>query len=112
MHSWDTFEHDDAYDALKGIVQMATSMGARTGSCGERKLTIQWPDGCVVHIRRFVSGRFRWLLFTQAGCHAVFLSDRDPSPRELRGSGADCTPSSQKAEVALAGRGAACLQEI
>jgi hypothetical protein len=88
MHAWDTFEHDDAYDDLKIIVQRATSMGAKTSSYGERKLTIEWPDGCVVHIRRFVAGKSRWLIFTESGRRAVFLSDRDPNLRELRGSGA------------------------
>jgi hypothetical protein len=112
MRSWDTFEHDDAYDDLSAIAHTATSMGAQTCSCGQRKLTIQWPDGCIVHLRRFVSGKFRWLLFTQEGRHAILLSGRDPNVRELRDPGADPAPSTRSGEVELAGMGTAWLSEL
>jgi hypothetical protein len=112
MNPWDTFAHDDAYDDLKIIVQRATSMGARTSSYGERKLTIEWPDGCVVHIRRFVTGRSRWLIFTESGRQAVFLSDRDPNLRELRGSGGVSSHSIRNNRGPSAGFETTCLGEI
>jgi hypothetical protein len=90
MGPWDAFEHHGAYNDLKAIVFTATSMGAQIGSCGERKLTIRWPNGCVVHIRRYLDGRFRWLLFTHSDCRAIFLSNRDPSISELQRAAAAC----------------------
>lgn len=104
MRAWDTFEHNDAYDDLKAIVHLAASMGGQPSSCGKRKITIKWPDGGIVHIRRFLHGKFRWLIFTQAGWEAVLITDRDPSMQELQGIRADSfhAAPSGKLESALA----------
>ena len=111
MTPWDTYEHNDAYDDLKTIVNTATSMGAEPSSCGKRKLTIRWPDGGIVHIRRFLNGEFRWLIFTQAGRQAVFLANRDPNLRELQGSCADSHYMSLSGRLDLTGMGAVYPEE-
>lgn len=84
MKSWDSFNHDFAYDELIAIVRQANAVGVQVGSHGARKLTLLWPDGRTIHLKRFVMGRFRWLLFTDSGCRAVFLANRDPNLSELR----------------------------
>lgn len=84
MPPWDSFNHDPAYIELRSIARHASSLGAEVGSCGVRKLTLRWPDGRTVHIKRFLRGRFRWLLFTEDDFRAIFLAHRDPNPFELR----------------------------
>ena len=83
MNQWNQFNHPGVCEHLKAIVEKAQSMGAQVGSCGESKITIQWPEGETVFVRRFREGPYRWLLFTASKYQALILVNRDPSIREL-----------------------------
>lgn len=89
MNAWDSFNHDNAHSELMAIVDQTRLLGVRPGSYGARKLTLKWPDGRTIHIRRFLEGRFRWLVFTDRGCRAVFLAHREPNLHELRNALSD-----------------------
>jgi hypothetical protein len=84
MKHWNQFKHHGVYQHLKAIVDKAQSMGAQVASCGESKLSIQWPEGEIVHVRRFDQGPYRWLLFAHSRKQSLFLESRDPSIRELQ----------------------------
>ena len=83
MNHWDQFKHHGVCQHLKAIVDKAQSLGAQVGSCGESKITIQWPEGETIFVRRFQEGPYRWLLFTASEYQALILANRDPSIREL-----------------------------
>ena len=99
MSPWNTYDHDDAYNDLRVLANRASSLGAKIGSCGPRKLTIKWPDGGIVHIRRFLNSRFRWLVFGHADYHAVFVTDRDLSLSDLKRAAADKTASNHVGQI-------------
>jgi len=84
MNQWNQFRHHGVCQHLEAIVDKAQSMGAQVGSCGENKITIQWPEGETVFVRRFQEGPYRWLLFTASKYQALILANRDPSIRELK----------------------------
>ena len=94
MNEWSHFDHHDLYPHLKAIVDKVQPMGAQISSCGEGKITIQWPDGKTVFVRRFRQGPYRWLLFTSSRNHLMHLQGRDPSLRELRTALQDRPPAS------------------
>lgn len=84
MKQWHQFNHRDVYPYLKAIVEQVRPMGAEVSSCGEGKITLQWPEGELVYLRRFREGPYRWLLFTEANCQSLTLANRDPSILELQ----------------------------
>ena len=84
MQQWKQFNHREAYSYLKAIVEKVRPMGAQVGSCGERKITLGWPEGETVHVRRFRGGAYRWHLFTASAYNSLTLARRDPSIRELQ----------------------------
>ena len=83
MSSSDQFKHYGGCTDLRVIVQAVEAMGAQVDSCGENKITIQWPSGETVYVRRFRGGSFRWLLSTASDYRALLLPDRDPTIQEL-----------------------------
>lgn len=84
IEQWCRFNHRGLRLHLRAIVDGARTLGAQVDSCGEGKVTLHWPDGESVHVRRFGHGPYRWLIFTASGYRALVLARRDPSIRELR----------------------------
>jgi len=84
MKPWNQFKHRGVYTHLKTIVEQVQSMGAMVSSCGEGKITILWPEGKTVYVRRYQQGPYRWLLFTTSANRLMLLQDRDPSIQELQ----------------------------
>ena len=84
MQKWDQFDHHGVYSYLNTIVEKVQALGAQVGSCGNGKLTLQWPGGEIVHVRRYHQGPYRWLIFTASKYKSLTLAKRDPSIRELQ----------------------------
>mgnify|MGYP001818115374 FL=1 len=84
MQHWEHFDHREAYSCLKAIVEKVQPLGARVGSCGERKITLDWPEGETIHVRRFQRVAYRWLILAASGRNSLTLAQRDPSIRELQ----------------------------
>jgi hypothetical protein len=84
MNEWNQFNHCDLQPHLKAIVDKVQPMGAQVSSCGAGKITIEWPDGKTVFVRRFRQGPYRWLLFMASSNQLMHLEGRDPSMSELR----------------------------
>ena len=81
---WNQFDHQRAFKYLKCIVDRVQSAGARVASCGEGKLTLYWPEGETIHLRRYHHGPYRWVIFTADGYNSLILARRDPSIYELQ----------------------------
>jgi hypothetical protein len=84
MNEWNQFNHHDLHPHLKAIVDKVQPMGAQVSSCGAGKITIHWPDGETVFVRRFRQGPYRWLLLMTSSNQSMHLKGRDPSMSELR----------------------------
>ena len=93
MQHWKQFDHREAYSYLKAIVEQVQPMGVQVGSCGQGKITLHWPEGETIHVRRFRGGAYRWLIFEASGSNSLTLAKRDPSIRELQTALEDTTGS-------------------
>lgn len=93
MDEWNQFDHHDLHPHLKAIVDKVQPMGAQISSCGAGKITIQWPDGKTVFVRRFRQGPYRWLLLMTSRHQLMHLEGRDPSMSELRSALQDRPPT-------------------
>jgi hypothetical protein len=83
MNEWNQFNHRDLHLHLKAIVDKVQPMGAQVSSCGAGKITIEWPDGKTIFVRRFRQGPYRWLLFMASSNRLMHL-EGSGYPKQLR----------------------------
>ena len=84
MSNWNRFPHLGIHHHLHAIAEAVTPHGVRLGSVADGEITLQWPDGETVFVRRYRKGPYRWRLATTRDRQEMFLSERDPSLAELK----------------------------
>ena len=84
LKKWDRFAHNGVYAHLQAIVSKVKPMGAEIGSSGDGEITLRWPQGETVYVRRYRKGRRRWRLATNGNKRVMHLIDRDPDISELQ----------------------------
>jgi len=84
MTNWNRFPHLGIHHHLHAIVEAVTPHGVRLGSNADGEITLEWPDGATVNVRRYRKGPHRWRLATIHDLQEMFLSGRDPSLTELK----------------------------
>jgi hypothetical protein len=84
LKEWSRFAHAGVREQLQMIIAVVRAMDVEIGSSGDGEITLRWPDGERVYVKRYRRGKWRWRLATNNDARVLRLEDRDPTLAELQ----------------------------